>query len=121
MYKELQISLKHNYSIYSEFVHVCFSPQRARNGTSSRFVYSRETLEDLSIGVSRSNLAGDGNTERIVPINAIIRYFLILELLAYSQNKGMSSSKRSVLFRKYENVTLQILLLVLCFVLYICS
>ena len=101
MYKLLQILFVHNYSIYSECVHVCFPLQRARNGTSSRFVHKRETLKDLSIGVSRSNLAGDGNTERIVPINAIIRYVLIMEVCY--QNEDMSSSKSSVLIWKYKN------------------
>ena len=96
-----------------------FSLQRARDGTSSRFVHKRETLEDLSLGVSRSNLAGGGNTERIVPINAIIRYVTIIEVCY--QNEGMSSSKSSVLIWKYRNIGMQLLLLVLNFVLHVCS
>ena len=92
-----------------------FPLQRARDGTSSRFVHKRETLKDLSHGVSRSNLAGGGNTERIVPMNAIIRYVLIMEVCY--QNKDMSS----ILIWKYKNVGLQLCMLILCFVLYICS
>ena len=41
---------------------------------------TRETLEDLSIGVNRSALAGGGNTERIVPVNPIVRYAHIREV-----------------------------------------
>ena len=50
--------------------------QRDRDGNSSRFVHSRETIEDLSEGDVRSGLAQTSvdYIERIIPVNAIIKY-----------------------------------------------
>ena len=51
-----------------------FLLQRERNDTSSsRFVHTRDTVDDLEEGVKRSTLANQGNSEKIIPLNAIIR------------------------------------------------
>ena len=46
--------------------------QTDRDGSSSRFVHTKETLESLAIGDVRAALANQGCAQRMIPFNAVV-------------------------------------------------